>query len=68
MSNTVCLTRHLGLDVLISDLSSTRRVDEAFGLVEGKVPGITGDELATCVRLVGLDASGAHQDVDAFVA
>src|SRR6266571_7079593 len=47
---------------------AARRLGETFGLVEGQVPGVGGDELAAGVRLVRLDATGAEQDPDSLAA
>ena len=44
------------------------KVSEAFRLAEGQVPRVPGDEFAAGVRLVGLDAADAEQDVDTFAA
>jgi hypothetical protein len=44
------------------------QIDEAVGFAEGEVPGVAGDEVAASVRLVGLDAAGAKENVHAFAA
>jgi hypothetical protein len=44
------------------------KFSEAFRLAEGQVPWVAGDEFATTVRFVGLEAAEAEQDMHALVA